>query len=265
MNCLRMGFLLKSHYCLVMRKSKGNFSALIAVLPNGNVISIITCTAVWHHLNGSFSALGYHVAWTLETTSGNDFSSQYQHCFLNVKQLLFFLLMLQWTINLFTCINNFSNCNNPDFELKSLLVLSLCLQYNHWGQVCSENFLPHRGNASILKTSCSCYRSFWDTRTRVCMLWLPFVYYICLAISINANPLVVLHFSNFWLPDFWLRNQKDMHFGVSEGIIWVGIFLEVWGIFSVLVQLLFFPCYTQTMGNARKLKNSEFLIDAMLP
>lgn len=73
------------------KKSKGNFSALIAVLSNSSVISIITCTAVWQHLDDSFSALGYHVAWTPETASGNDFSPRHQHYFWNVKQLLFFL------------------------------------------------------------------------------------------------------------------------------------------------------------------------------
>lgn len=41
------------------KKNKGNFSALIAVLPSSSVTSTITCTAVWHHLDGSFSALGY--------------------------------------------------------------------------------------------------------------------------------------------------------------------------------------------------------------
>lgn len=120
------------------KKNKGNFSALIAV--HSSVITIITCTAVWQHLDGSFSALGSHVAWTLETASGNDFSPQHQHYFLNVKQLLFFLWILQWTVNLFTCIKNFSHCNHPDFELKSLLVLSLCLHCNHWASVCSEDF-----------------------------------------------------------------------------------------------------------------------------
>lgn len=109
---------LPSHIIVLCeKKNKGNFSALIAVLPNSSVTSIIICTAVWHHLDDSFSALGYHVAWTLVTASGNYFSPQHQYYYLNVKPLLFFLLMLQWTVNLFTCIKNLNHCNHPHFEL----------------------------------------------------------------------------------------------------------------------------------------------------
>lgn len=88
--------------CLVMtKKSKENFSALIVVLTNSSVTCIITCTAVWQHLDGSFNAFGYHMAWTLEIVSGNYCSPQYHHYFLKAKQLLFFLWMLQWTVNLY--------------------------------------------------------------------------------------------------------------------------------------------------------------------
>lgn len=87
-------------------------------------LQIAVFSALWpklQHLGGSFRALCDRMAWALEIASGNDFSPWYQRYF------AFLFWMLEWTVNPFTCIKNFSHRNHPDFELKSLLVLSLCL------------------------------------------------------------------------------------------------------------------------------------------